>query len=99
MDQKSTDKLFTGERGGAKEMDCPVNGGSDECHDGREPPAWGSRGGGKSIGNPVLERAEVWAASYSPRTKDALLAKVLPGPILLHCCTASDVKSRLSEKN
>lgn len=61
--------------------------------------AWGSRGGGKSIGNPVLERAEVWAASYSPRTKDALLAKVLPGPILLHCCTASDVKSRLSEKN
>ena len=22
-------------------MDCPVNGGSDEFHDGREPPAWG----------------------------------------------------------
>lgn len=61
--------------------------------------AWGSKGGGKSIGNPALETAKASVASHSPSTKGALLAKVLPGPILLHCCTASDVKPRLSEKN
>lgn len=61
--------------------------------------AWGSKRAEKSIGNPALQTAEVSVASHSPSTKGALLAKVLPGPILLHCCTASDVKPRLSEKN
>lgn len=61
--------------------------------------AWGSRGGGKSIGNPALETAEAPGAIHGPNTKGALLAKVSPGPIPLHCCTASDVKPRLSEKN
>lgn len=61
--------------------------------------AWGSRRGGKSIGNPALETADVSVNSHTLSTKGVLLAKVLPGPILLHCCTASDVKPRLSEKN
>lgn len=56
----------------------------------------GGEKGGKSIGNPAREIAEVPPHSEHPPLHWRGFRRA---PILLHCCTASDAKPRLSERN